>query len=349
MTNIIENDNSVMSRTVPNFTPVGSNALTEKGTTPIYKSVEQDILPFLNFSLKTIIKNFSSDKLNSFQEIRLRAGKPLMAFYNNEDWFITETGKLTKDIKEAYIVLQQEIIKSLELMSENSVYAFQDEIRMGYLTLRGGHRVGLSGRTVMQENQIRNIKDFNGLNIRIAREIQGCSKNIIKYIKKNSYDVYNSLIIGPPQCGKTTILRDLSKTLSNGGLKIGIVDERSEIAACYKGIPQNDIGVRTDVLDGCPKTLGMEMLLRSMSPNAIITDEIGTNGDKDAILKVLNSGVKIIASAHGYNISELKMREELLALIKSAAFDRYIVLSSKNGPGTLEEVVDSQNATIFRR
>jgi stage III sporulation protein AA len=294
--------------------------------------------------------------LDNLEEIRLRAKKPLMVFYKNADWFVTTGGLLTKDISAAYLVSQHEILKSIELMSENSVYAYQDEIKSGYLTLRGGHRVGLSGKVIMQDGQIRNMKDFNGLNIRVAKEIMGCSKHIIKYITKSNCDIYNTLIIGPPQCGKTTILRDVARIMSNGdisinfeGLKIAIVDERSEIAACCKGIPQNDVGFRTDVMDGCPKTIGMEMLLRSMSPNIIITDEIGTHGDKDAILRVLNSGVKIIASAHGYNITELKMREELLALIKSGAFERYIVLSSRNGPGTLEEVVNSQLTAIYRR
>lgn len=323
---------------------------------PKNRSVESDIAPFLIPSIKSILLKVDTEILDNLEEIRLRAKKPLMVFYNNTDWFITTSGKLTKDIKDAYVVMQQEILKSMELMSENSVYAYQDEIKSGYLTLRGGHRVGLCGKVIMQEGQIRNIKDFNGLNIRVAKEIRGCSEHIIKYINKSNVDIYNTLIIGPPQCGKTTILRDVARLISSGddssnfsGLKVGIVDERSEIAACCKGIPQNDVGFRTDVMDGCPKTLGMEMLLRSMSPNIIITDEIGTQGDKDAILKVLNSGVKIIASAHGYNITELKMREELLALIKSGAFERYIVLSSKNGPGTLEEVVNSQMSAIYRR
>jgi stage III sporulation protein AA len=321
-----------------------------------FRTVEKDILPFVISSIKNIMLKVNIEMLDNLEEIRLRAKKPLMVFYKNADWFVTEDGLLTKDISAAYVVTQQEILKSLELMSENSVYAYQDEIRSGYLTLRGGHRVGLSGKVIMQEHQIRNIKDFNGLNIRVAKEIVGCSKHIIKYIIKSNCDIYNTLIIGPPQCGKTTILRDVARIMSNGdnnfdfsGLKIGIVDERSEIAACCKGIPQNDVGFRTDVMDGCPKTLGMEMLLRSMSPNIIITDEIGTCGDKDAILKVLNSGVKIIASAHGYNITELKMREELLSLIKSGVFERYIVLSSKFGPGTLEEVVNSELMAIYRR
>ncbi len=318
-------------------------------------NVQLEILPFLIPSIREVIQKIHADDLNNMEEIRLRAGKPLMVFYKKNDWFVAQNGQLTRSFSEAYLVDQREIVKTLELMSENSIYAFQDEIKSGYITLRGGHRIGLSGKVVLQEGKIRNIKDFNGLNIRIAKEVKGCAKNIIKYIIKNNSDIYNTLIIGPPQCGKTTILRDLSRILSNGeleydfnGMKVGIVDERSEIAACCKGVPQNDVGYRTDVLDGCPKVLGMEMLLRSMSPGIIITDEIGTHGDREAILKVLNSGIKIIASAHGYNITELKMRDELLSLIKSGAFERYIVLSSRNGPGTLEEVVDADMTPVYR-
>ncbi len=318
-------------------------------------NVQFEIFPFLIPGIREVIQKININELNNLEEIRLRAGKPLMVFYKKNDWFVTGNGRLTRSLSEAYLVEQREIIKTLELMSENSIYAYQDEIKSGYITLRGGHRIGLSGKVVLQEGKIRNIKDFNGLNIRIAKEVRGCAKNIIKYIIKNSSDIYNTLIVGPPQCGKTTILRDLSRMLSSGeqeydfnGMKVGIVDERSEIAACCKGVPQNDVGYRTDVMDGCPKVLGMEMLLRSMSPGIIITDEIGTHGDKDAVLKVLNSGIKIIASAHGYNITELKMREELLSLIKSSAFERYIVLSSRNGPGTLEEVVDAGMTPIYR-
>lgn len=308
-----------------------------------------DILPFLVSSIKALLQKIDGEKLSDLQEIRLRSGQPLMIFNNNSDWFVSESGALTREIQEAYIVSPLEIAKCVEIMSENSIYAFQDEIKSGYLTLRGGHRVGISGKAVLFEGQIKNIKDFNSLNIRVARQVKGCGKHLLKYITQNETDVYNTLIIGPPQCGKTTILRDITRLLSNSGIKVGVVDERSEIAACCKGVPQNDIGFRTDVLDGCPKPLGMEILLRSMSPNLIVTDEIGTRGDKDAILKVLNSGVKIITSAHGYNITELKMREELLQIIRSALFDRYIVLSSTNGPGTLEEVVDSDMTTIYRR
>ena len=314
-----------------------------------YRSVESDILPYLPQSLRTIFNKIERAKLDSFEEIRLRAQKPLMVFFSTSDWFVSADGGLSRSSNGAYVVSQQDVFKIIELMSDNSVYAFQEVITSGYLTLKGGHRVGLSGRVIVQDSRIKNIKDFNSINIRIAKEITGCASGLERYVKKSSSEIYNTLIIGPPQCGKTTIIRDLCRLLSNGGMKVGIVDERSEIAACNKGIPQNDIGVRTDVMDGCPKILGMEMLLRSMSPSVIVTDEIGARGDKEAILKVLNSGVKVITTAHGYNITELKMREELLQLIKSGAFERYIVLSSVNGPGTLEEIVDTQMSVIYKR
>ncbi len=320
------------------------------------KSIDEEILPYLGQSLRLIFNKMCRESKDKLEEIRLRAQKPLMVSCNANDWFVTADGRISKNFFEAYEVTQQDVFRVIELMSENSIYAYQDEITSGYLTIKGGHRVGLSGKVVVADNKIKNIKEFNGLNIRIAKEITGCALPVFKYIINGSGDVYNTLVVGPPQCGKTTILRDLTRLLSNGsaeldfkGIKIGVVDERSEIAACNRGIPQNDVGMRTDVLDGCPKSIGMEMLLRSMSPLAIVTDEIGVQGDKDAILKVLNSGVKIITTAHGYNISELKMREELLQIIKSGIFERFLVLSSAEGPGTLEEVCDGSMKVLYKR
>jgi stage III sporulation protein AA len=178
----------------------------------------------------------------------------------------------------------------------------------------------------------------------------------MKYVVKSSRDIFNTLLISPPQCGKTTILRDIARNISDGikeldftGLKVGVIDERSEIASCYKGVPQNHTGVRTDVLDACPKAIGMDTMLRSMSPQVIITDEIGNEGDGEAIKRVINAGVKIIATAHGYNISELKTRQEVIGLIEGKVFERYVVLSSREGPGTLEEITDENLRVMYRR
>ncbi len=307
----------------------------------------KDILPMLPKEVSDIIEQAVSKNEEGLEEIRLRADKPLMLQNYKREWFVGRDGSLQDSCERSYIVRQEDIKNSLELMSENSIYAYQEEIRNGYITVRGGHRVGLSGRVVTDGSSVRNIKDIAGLNIRISNQVIGCSGKIMKYIIKNSSEIYNTLIISPPQCGKTTILRDVARTLSDGfpkesfrGVKVGIVDERSEIAACLHGVPQNDVGCRTDVLDGCPKSLGMTMLIRSMSPNVIITDEIGNEGDREAVHCVLNAGVKIVTSAHGYNVSELQSRREVLKMMEEKIFERYIVLGNLNGPGSLMEIID---------
>ncbi|HHW48567.1 MAG TPA: stage III sporulation protein AA [Clostridiaceae bacterium] len=319
------------------------------------KGFLKGVIKYLCEDIRKLLIDIDNDIADSIEEIRLRAGKPVIIQNYDNEWFLEKNGQLVKETRNPYIPAQEEIIKTLELMSENSIYAFQDEIRNGFITLKGGHRVGIAGRVVLEGCSVKNIKDISGLNIRISKEVKGCAGKIIRFIiHKNQ--VLNTLIISPPQCGKTTMLRDIARILSNGcdeicfkGIKVGVVDERSEIGACYRGIPQNDLGIRTDVLDACPKSIGMIMMIRSMSPQVIITDEIGNKGDKDSILSVFNAGVKIITSAHGYNITEMKSRREILGLMEEKIFDRYIVLSNARGPGTLEEVVDGQTMeTIYR-
>ena len=315
-----------------------------------------ELLNYLPQRVRIVLRNARKEVLERIEEIRMRAGKPLMVQDRNRDWFVNTVGKLVLNNRDAFIINREDLEEAVALMSGNSVYAFQDEIRNGFITLNGGHRVGIAGKVVLDGNGIKNIRDISGLNIRVSREIPGCSSEVVRYILGNKDLIYNTLIISPPMCGKTTILRDVARTLSDGieelgfdGAKVGIVDERSEIAACFRGIPQNWVGVRTDVLDGCPKSLGMALMIRSMSPHVIVTDEIGGCGDCDAVMRVVNAGVKIIATAHGYNISELKTRREVVTLIEEKVFDRYIVLSAQNGPGTLEEVIDGRTMAILYR
>ncbi|WP_010252588.1 stage III sporulation protein AA [Acetivibrio cellulolyticus] len=317
---------------------------------------ERDILKFISQDLRGMIRKVSIKDLICLEEIRFRVNRPVMLQNSRGNFFLDSEGGLTSKPINPVLVTQEQIIKTLELISENSIYAFQDEIRNGFITLKGGHRVGITGRVVLEGTQIKNIRDISGLNMRISREVYGCSSKILRYIVQGDNDVYNTLIVSPPKCGKTTILRDLARNLSDGvdgfairGLKVGVVDERSEIAACFKGSPQKEVGARTDVLDACPKQLGMSMMLRSMSPDVIITDEIGCNGDKEALMQVLNAGVKIITTAHGFNISELKMRKEVLGMMEEKVFGRLIVLSCKDGPGTVEEVLDGSSMKFLYR
>jgi stage III sporulation protein AA len=311
-------------------------------------------LPLISARVSAAISGALICGLEPLEEIRLRAGKPLVLQNWFREWFIGSDGLPSPKPSGSFIVTQQDIRATLELMSENSIYAYQDEIKNGFITIRGGHRVGLAGRAVLDGGSIKNIKDISGLNIRISNQVIGCSSKVLRYLIRNSADIYNTLIISPPQCGKTTILRDIARNISNGvpelgfkGVKVAIVDERSEIAASLKGVPQNDVGLRTDVLDGCPKSIGMKMMIRSMSPKVIITDEIGNDGDREAVHNVLNAGVRIITTAHGYNISELKSRREVLMLMEDKVFERYIVLDDSKGPGTLAEVVDGTEMKVI--
>ncbi|MDQ2085299.1 stage III sporulation protein AA [Herbivorax sp. ANBcel31] len=321
------------------------------------RSFERDILMFLCNDLKDAFKKANPLELVSLEEIRLRAGKPVMIQNRRGSFFFSREGKITNNRFNLFYASQEHILKTLALISENSIYAFQEEIKNGFLTLKGGHRVGITGRVVLEGGNIKNIKDISGLNIRISKEVTGCSSSVTKYIINDNNQIFNTLLVSPPQCGKTTMLRDITRSISDGidrmgfrGVKAGIIDERSEIAACHKGVPQKRVGVRTDVLDACPKQLGMAIMLRSMSPDVIVTDEIGGSGDKHSIMQVLNAGIKIISTAHGYNISGLKTRKEVLSLIEEKIFERFIVLSAAKGPGTVEEVIDGKNMKVlFRR
>ncbi|MCL2564288.1 MAG: stage III sporulation protein AA [Defluviitaleaceae bacterium] len=267
--------------------------------------------------------------LKKVTEIRLRVEKPIIVYSSNNEKILNHK------------VSQILIKKTLELISGYSLYAWEDELRTGFITLPGGCRVGICGKTVVENDKIKTITHISGINIRIKHEIKGCANVIFKLIPTLAH----TMIISPPGCGKTTLLRDLAGQISNKGKTVGIVDERSEIAGSYMGVPQNDVGMRTDVLDRCPKDKGMIMLLRSMSPQFIIVDEIGSKKDIEAIEQLVNAGVKIICTVHGNGIDDIRGRSVFKSL--EGLFDNYIVLSASNGPGTIEGVYN-KNFEVVR-
>ncbi|BCJ85930.1 stage III sporulation protein AA [Effusibacillus dendaii] len=320
--------------------------------------IQEQILPVLAPTIRNLISKVPSRYLKLLEEIRIRQEKPLQMYTHANDFFVDSEGLPVQESSKAYRVTEEDVAQTIQLLTRSSLYALEEELRRGYLTIAGGHRVGLTGKTVLSpDGFVQTLKQFSGLNIRIARQIPGAADSIKPYIVNPlTQRLCSSLIISPPQCGKTTLLRDLARQISDGilhpklrGLKVGIVDERSELAGSVNGVAQHAIGCRTDVLDGCPKAEGMLMMIRSMSPDVLITDEVGREEDRDAIREAVHAGVTVIASAHGVSLQEVCQRPALQALFDTRSFERYIVLSRRAGPITLETVHDNQGNCLYER
>ena len=289
-----------------------------------------DILIYFPTNIRNLLYNeIKNEEL--LEEIRIRINKPIILKFNKSEQIIK------------YFVNQEEILRILQSVCENSIYSYQHQIAEGFVTVKGGHRVGISGSCVVENGKVININYINSLNFRVARQIFNISKNALKYIlniKENT--IFNTLIVSKPGCGKTTLIKDITRQISDGtddfkGLKVGVVDERGEIAALYRGIPQNDIGLRTDVIDNVSKNDGMEMLIRSMSPEVIIADEIGNINDIEAINYAVCSGTKGIFTAHGQVLEDLYINKTLNELMNQNIFEVIIFLNTKE-KGEIREV-----------
>ncbi|MDL2280855.1 stage III sporulation protein AA [Selenomonadales bacterium OttesenSCG-928-I06] len=311
---------------------------------------ESEISKILPLHLFEIIKSTSMEIRSEATEIRLRSGQPLILVLGNKDIMLTANSEKAEVPSKAYLVLPEDIIRTFKLMCKNSIYAYEEELKSGYLTVSGGHRVGFTGQAIVNNSKIKALKNISSLNIRIAKDIDTCPINLLDYLLTAKNEVCNTLIISPPRSGKTTLLRNIIRVLSNSypsrgftGVQVGVVDERSEIAASENGVLSIDLGPRTDVLDACPKAEGILMLIRSMAPQVVVTDELGRQEDASAIREALYAGVSVIATAHSRNLEELKRRPYIGDLIAENFFDIYIILSSKNGPGTIEEIIFNEH------
>lgn len=306
--------------------------------------ITRDILPYLPARIKAAILKMPPEYYKGMEEIRLRCGQPLALKLGDRDYSLDDRGGIQEVLERGCIVSSDDIYRSITAVSDNSLYAFAEEISRGFITIPGGHRVGLAGQTVLNGAEVHTIKNFSGIAFRIAREVKGCAQGIIGRIYPRDLEPVNTLVIAAPRCGKTTILRDVARSLSQGtrqgrGCNVAVVDERSELAGTYQGRAQMDLGPRTDVLDSCPKARGMIMAIRSLAPHVLITDEIGRREDIEAVQECVNAGVAVITSVHARNVEEVKKRPILRELLATNAFENLIVLSRSNGPGTIEQIV----------
>ncbi|SHF59998.1 stage III sporulation protein AA [Ornithinibacillus halophilus] len=301
----------------------------------------QEILRLFPGRMSNIIQSSILNRWDKLQEIRIRISKPIELIFDNQIEWVEQ---LLPTSKEAMFIINQ--------LSEFSLYRLEDELREGYITIEGGHRVGLAGKVNTRKGSVKAIQHISFLNIRIAKQKIGAAIPIIPYLYDKQY--LNTLFVGAPQTGKTTLIRDCTRIISSGwkGIepkKVGVVDERSEIGACLKGVPQHDLGKRTDVLDACPKAEGMMMMIRSMSPDIMVVDEIGSAQDVQALLEAINAGVIVFCTIHGQSLEELKKRPSLQQLLSQNIFKRIVILKNDKSPGKIEKILNEKEENIFHR
>jgi len=252
-------------------------------------------------------------------ELRLRVNRPLAVSMGRKIYYVTEGGQLTYNSGTAVVVSEQDMRQCFDAVCRYSVHSFQREIAQGFITVKGGHRVGFCGTPVIRSGAVENIKNISSINFRIARQVIGCGEKL--YSECFSEGLCNILIAGRPSGGKTTVLRDLARLLGRS-FRTALIDERGELAAVSEGVPQNDIGINTDVFDGYGKAAGISAAVRVMSPQIIICDEIGSEEDFAAVREAAGSGVYIAASIHAADMEDIKRRCPYLDI-----FDRIVFLS----------------------
>lgn len=285
-----------------------------------------------------VYDSLKSLNFNGIQEIRIRANKPMLIGYFNKYYYLGESG-LVSEKRLAFIPTKNDIENIILRSCNNSLYAINEDLKKGFVSLSDGTRIGICGQVVAENEQVITVKNFSSVNIRIPHEIKGVADKILPHLVENN-EFLNTLIISPPNAGKTTMLRDLVRQIADEKYvqNVLIIDDRNEISGTKNGVSMLDVGLFTDIVCGENKIASFENAVRSMSPDIIATDELGTINDIKAVEYASTCGIKIIATVHSKNLQEFKVKNDFKNIINNQIFERYIVLSSKKGKGTIEGI-----------
>ena len=280
----------------------------------------QKVQDYLPESVRRCLRNLPESVTDEIQEIRLRSGRPVMISRRGKELFLTPSG-LTEKNQNPIFMTSEDIARTFQAVMSHSVYSHEQDIAEGFVTIRGGCRVGICGSAVRKGNSVQSLRNVNGLNFRIAKEFQGIASGIWRQAENQSI-----LIAGIVGSGKTTFLRDLCRIVGDN-LKTSLIDERGEIASVVRGIPQYDVGIMTDILDGYPRKDGILTALRVLTPAYIVCDEISTEEDVNAILQAHGCGVKFIASVHAGNSDDIRKRLVIQPLFQANVFQYCVYLN----------------------
>lgn len=288
------------------------------------------MLPFeqaagvLPFGLRELVRSMPKAEQIVAEEFRLRAGRALSVTLPDGEKVLPNSPAVSKE----------DLRTTLEIATQASIHTAMEQVRHGFVTIKGGHRIGLCGTAVLKDERIYNLRELSSLNIRIARQITGTGERIIRLLRAGA-SMPSVLILAPPGAGKTTLLRDMIRSLSVGvggsALRVGVADERGELGAVYHGVPQFDLGFHTDVMDGCSKADGLMMLLRGMNPQVMAVDEITAPEDVEALECAAGCGTTLLATAHGRGVEDLKRRSLYARLLEKSIFQKVLVIECENG------------------
>lgn len=288
----------------------------------------------------------ASFNLNFVYELRLRLDAPIVVNFGGKNYFLRD-----KNNGELVYCSESDIDFVLAKSTENSIYACNGQIKQGFITCDGGIRIGLGGELVIgADGKPQTIKNISSLNIRVPHQNRNCAHTALTFMLNGG--LKNTLIIAPPGAGKTTFLRDIAYSLASVGanniLNVMVADERCEICAVSNRKSVLSIGATCDVISGTTKEYAFNSGIRALKPDVIICDELATQSDAFAVKNAINSGVKVVATAHGVDESSILCRPELSFLLKEKLFERIVILSARNGAGTYEKILNENLSNLYR-